>query len=102
MCDKVSYTRRIFGCGRGGRISTDKEINGHDRASGRRKSGTANHNLTLDGLRRSPSSSSTFAAPRAAAASRPRLLAVDFFFVLSGFVIAKAYTERLADDRLTS
>lgn len=68
-------------------------------------SGAANHNLTLDWLR-GMAAITVVAFHFSRRLELPLLfghgyLAVDFFFVLSGFVIAKAYTERLADDRLT-
>jgi peptidoglycan/LPS O-acetylase OafA/YrhL len=67
--------------------------------------GTANHNLTLDWLR-GVAAIAVVAFHFSRRLELPLLfghgyLAVDFFFVLSGFVIAKAYTERLAEDRLT-
>jgi peptidoglycan/LPS O-acetylase OafA/YrhL len=62
------------------------------------------HNLTLDWLR-GVAAVAVVAFHMGARLDLPLLarhgyLAVDFFFVLSGFVIAKAYEERLADGTL--
>ncbi len=69
-------------------------------------SGTGDHNLTLDWLR-GVAAIAVVAFHLGRRLELPDLfghgyLAVDFFFVLSGFVIAKAYENRLSTRKLSS